>query len=137
MLVKWTWNCWDKGKVIKMSNRYCGTIMKRRPDGWTDEDEKALQDEFTVHGHCGCDGAMDFGCPWCTPKKFDEWWLKRILGRAIEVSRRMAERCAGCDCKLSGFVTGKNPIPKGTVCDDCYYGEMGEELDAHPIGRIK
>ena len=38
---------------------------------------------------------------------------------------------------LSGFVTGRNPNPKGIVCDDCHYAELGDEIEKNPIGRIK
>jgi hypothetical protein len=117
------------------SDKYTGSGGKR-PPGWDEEDEKALQAE-AVGGHCGCDGALDFGCTWCTPVQFDNWWLQRSLTKAIEKSNDMAEKCAGCGCKLSGFVTGKNQNPKGTVCDDCHYADIGEEIDNHPIGGAK
>lgn len=57
------------------------TVPEKRPVGFTEEDEKALRDEFTVAGSCGCDGAYDDGCPFCTDEKFDEWWLKRRLAK--------------------------------------------------------
>jgi len=44
------------------------------------------------------------------------------------------QKCADCQQPLSGFITGKNPSPKGLVCDDCYYKSFGEELDEFPIG---
>lgn len=44
------------------------------------------------------------------------------------------EKCAGCGQPLSGFVTGRNSSPKGNLCDDCHYADLGEELDQHPIG---
>lgn len=148
---------------MSISIEHCGCLRNRRPEGWTDEDEKTLQAEFTYHGSCGCDGAMDFGCPWCTPKKFDEWWANRQLQKArlmnallgtevykpITVGELLAnpervsklyiggDNCADCGTHLSGFVTGKNPSPDGTVCDDCHYGQIGDEIDEHPIGGVK
>jgi hypothetical protein len=47
------------------------------------------------------------------------------------------EKCAGCGKPLSGFITGRNPNPKGTVCDDCHYSELGDEIEEHPLGPAK
>jgi len=112
------------------SDKYTGSSGKR-PPGWTEEDEKALQAE-AVGGHCGCDGALDSGCPWCTPVQFDKWWIKRQEQKHLRSPE--PDKCAGCGCTLSGFITGRNQNPKGTVCDDCHYEDIGEELDKHPIG---
>lgn len=30
---------------------------------------------------CGCDGALDDGCPWCTRAKLVEWQRQRVLER--------------------------------------------------------
>jgi len=51
----------------------------------------------------------------------------------LEKLEDISEKCAGCGCNLSGFLTGKNSSPKGTVCDDCYYEQIGEEIDDNPI----
>jgi len=44
---------------------------------------QALQDQirslFGVGGNCGCDGALDDGCPLCSDKKLDEWLVQRAL----------------------------------------------------------
>jgi hypothetical protein len=45
--------------------------------GWTIDDEEFLIKEFTVGGSCGCDGALDDGCPFCTELRFMEWVTKR------------------------------------------------------------
>jgi hypothetical protein len=125
---------------MSISTKYSG-CTKSRPEGWTDEDEKTLQAKFTHRGCCGCDGALDSGCPWCTPEQFEKWWAERLLMKerlmnALLGSRQPAEKCAECQCDLSSFVTGKNPSPKGTVCDDCHYDAIGDEIDKHPIGGL-
>lgn len=57
------------------------------PDGYTDDDERALCDEFTAGGCCGCDGAYDDGCPNCDEKKFAEWWAKRLAAKKNRFDR--------------------------------------------------
>lgn len=47
----------------------------RRPDDFDASDEQALKDEFGTA--CGCDGALDDGCPLCTPEQFTLWWIQR------------------------------------------------------------
>lgn len=56
----------------------------RRPSGWTEDDERAMLAEFTVGGSCGCDGALDNGCPNCTLERAEEWLAER-RGRFIDV----------------------------------------------------
>lgn len=49
----------------------------------TIEDVDALIDECVPLGDhsCGCDGALDDGCPWCTPEKLFIWQKRRIRKR--------------------------------------------------------
>ena len=49
----------------------------------TTEDVDALIDECVPLGDhsCGCDGAIDDGCPWCTPEKLIDWQKRRIRER--------------------------------------------------------
>lgn len=108
---------------------YCG-CLKPRPRAWTEEDEKAMREEFTVGGSCSCDGALDFGCPNCEPKQFHEWWMNRLKER-IRVPVE-SKKCSDCQQPLS-FTTGRNVVAEGELCDDCFYGKLGEEIDKNPI----
>jgi len=40
--------------------------------------------------------------------------------------------CKCCGVKLHDVLTGMLPSPKGLVCEDCYYGMMSNEIEAHP-----
>jgi hypothetical protein len=53
----------------------------------TVEERDALFEEFGVGGSCGCDGAIDFGCPLCDPKQLHEWVEERHRQR-MEKSRK-------------------------------------------------
>lgn len=45
--------------------------------------------------------------------------------------------CGSCGCRLQGAITGRNPVEgKGFVCDDCFYGELGDILEAFPVGGL-
>ena len=39
----------------------------------TKEEYHLLMSSFGHRGSCGCDGAVDFGCPLCTPSKTKGW----------------------------------------------------------------
>jgi hypothetical protein len=45
--------------------------------------DRLIRDTYTYHGSCGCDGALDDGCPSCTPerRKAFEGELKTLLDR--------------------------------------------------------
>jgi hypothetical protein len=48
-----------------------------------------------------------------------------------------AETCVDCKIPLQSMVTGKISIPGGKyICEDCFYEEIGKEIDNHPIGRV-
>jgi hypothetical protein len=44
------------------------------------------------------------------------------------------DRCTKCHQVLSSFLTGKNIVSQGNICDDCYYEEFGDEINDYPIG---
>jgi len=71
-----------------------------------------------------------FGCPNCEPKQFHEWWMR--LKERIRVPVE-SKKCSDCQQPLS-FTTGRNVVKEGDLCDDCFYGQLGEEIDRHPIG---
>lgn len=41
--------------------------------------QSKLAFEFCIGGSCGCDGAIDDGCPWCTESKLNDWMFQQIL----------------------------------------------------------
>ncbi|WP_374346557.1 hypothetical protein [Phenylobacterium sp.] len=41
--------------------------------------------------------------------------------------------CVACEEPLQESVTGSRHTHKGYMCSDCYFEELGRELDAHPI----
>lgn len=40
-------------------------------------EQKFMSDSYGFHGVCGCDGALDYGCPLCTPEREREF-LKEL-----------------------------------------------------------
>lgn len=42
--------------------------------------------------------------------------------------------CARCGTATT-FVTGRRPTADGVLCDDCWFGAVGAEIEANPIGR--
>lgn len=40
-------------------------------------------------------------------------------------------KCAIDGCKSNAT----HPSAKGRVCEDCYFDQLGDEVEAHPIGR--
>ncbi len=44
---------------------------------FTSEEAKACASDCVPEGDhsCGCDGAVDTGCPWCSEKKAEEWLI--------------------------------------------------------------
>lgn len=46
-----------------------------------------------------------------------------------------AEHCACCSVPLQSTITGRRPSDRGTVCDDCYFDLLGDEVEQHPVGR--
>jgi hypothetical protein len=42
------------------------------------------------------------------------------------------QKCCKCGVVLQETITGKRPTPTGDACD-CYYDELGVEIERHPI----
>jgi hypothetical protein len=48
------------------------------------------------------------------------------------------QHCKNCGVLLQGMLTGKNQGPDGkSTCDDCYYDEIGDEIDKNPICSVR
>lgn len=43
----------------------------------TDIEKRFMNDSYGVGGICGCDGALDYGCPLCTPER-EKDFLKKL-----------------------------------------------------------
>ena len=58
-----------------------------------------------------------------------------LLTQAREADEKAAnvEKCAHCGVALQETITGKRPTPDGDACSDCYYEELGELIEQHPI----
>lgn len=46
-----------------------------------------------------------------------------------------SETCTICKIPLQETITGYRPTDDGARCADCYFGEISEMIDQHPIGR--
>ena len=44
------------------------------------------------------------------------------------------EKCTKCKVPLQETITGCRKVNNGYMCSDCYFEEMGNEIEAHPIG---
>ncbi len=42
-------------------------------------------------------------------------------------------KCARCGVALQETITGKRKSPMGAVCSDCYYAQLGDGIEEHPI----
>lgn len=47
--------------------------------------------------------------------------------------------CCRCGVLLQETVTGRRKTPGGEACSDCYYEELGEIVEQHPVvsGRVR
>ncbi|MBI4027618.1 MAG: hypothetical protein HY360_21710 [Verrucomicrobia bacterium] len=43
------------------------------------------------------------------------------------------QKCSGCGIMLQETITGKRQTPGGYACSDCYYEQLGEEIERRPI----
>jgi hypothetical protein len=43
-------------------------------------------------------------------------------------------KCVACGCRIQRTITGEQQTSDGPVCDDCYYKQLGEVIDKHPLG---
>ena len=50
------------------------------------------------------------------------------------LSRSKLNTCPDCGIPLQETLTGCRPTVRGHVCTDCYFIEMGDHVDSHPIG---
>lgn len=44
-----------------------------------------------------------------------------------------AEKCCKCGITLQETVTGKRQLGSGNACSDCFYGDLGDVVEDHPI----
>ena len=60
----------------------------------------------------------------------------RSLLPGIEANRQC---CCYCGVLLQETITGRECAPKGEACIDCYYEELGEGVEQHPVvtGRVR
>jgi hypothetical protein len=49
------------------------------------------------------------------------------------------EHCAYCGVLLQETITGNRKTPRGRACSDCYYEQIGEGIEQHPIvsGKVR
>lgn len=47
--------------------------------------------------------------------------------------RLNTQTCPYCRVVLQETITGKRPTPKGSACSDCYYEQLGNVVEQHPI----
>ncbi len=46
--------------------------------------------------------------------------------------------CTGCGTPIQPIFTGSNTLADGSqMCDDCYFEELGNEIDRHPVGALR
>jgi hypothetical protein len=68
-----------------------------------------------------------------------------LLTELIENPERVDElvqaqsNCAYCGIMLQEAITGNRKTPKGQACSDCYYEQIGEGIEQHPIvsGKVR
>ena len=44
------------------------------------------------------------------------------------------DNCSRCEVPLQGFLTGRREIKGHLYCKKCYYEELGDILEEHPLG---
>ncbi len=61
--------------------------------------------------------------------------LKDLLAHPekVDTLKLSPQKCAYCDIDLQETITGKRRTPKGYACSDCYYEQLGEGVEKHPI----
>jgi hypothetical protein len=47
------------------------------------------------------------------------------------------ETCCKCNTPLQETITGKRKIGDKFACSDCYYEELGEAIERHPIAGFR
>jgi hypothetical protein len=62
-------------------------------------------------------------------------YLKDVVkDPAILMQSVREQRCCSCQVPLQETITGKRKTSEGFACSDCYYEELGEELEQRPLG---
>ena len=62
-------------------------------------------------------------------------YLKDVLANpdVLMVSAR-EQKCCSCQVVLQETITGKRKTSGGFACSDCYYEQLGNEIEQYPIG---
>jgi len=62
-------------------------------------------------------------------------FLKDVLRdpQLLQRSPFEQQKCWKCEVPLQETITGKRQMAQGFACSDCYYGELGAEIERHPI----
>jgi hypothetical protein len=49
------------------------------------------------------------------------------------------QHCCQCGVLLQETITGKRKTPDGEACSDCYYEQLGDLVEQHPVvsGRVR
>jgi hypothetical protein len=55
----------------------------------------------------------------------------------LDTLRLATQKCPYCGVVLQETVTGKRPTPKGQACSDCYYEQLGEGVEMHPVATAR
>jgi len=58
----------------------------------------------------------------------------RKMSKDEILSRFQPSHCAQCGVTLHETTTGNRHTAQGCMCSDCYYADLGREIEAHPIG---
>lgn len=45
------------------------------------------------------------------------------------------ETCSSCRVPLQEAIRGYRPVADGAKCSDCYFCEISDLIDQHPIGK--
>ena len=63
--------------------------------------------------------------------------LKEVAADPALLQRKSGQCCAACGVLLQETITGKRRTRRGEVCSDCYYEQLGEAIDDHPIASAR
>jgi recombinational DNA repair protein (RecF pathway) len=50
------------------------------------------------------------------------------------VPRTKDSHCCDCGTLLQESSTGNHPTETGCLCSDCFYAQIGDLIDRHPLG---
>jgi hypothetical protein len=61
---------------------------------------------------------------------------KKLLNMKAEemFDKLQPTKCARCGVSLHETTTGCRKVKGGCVCSDCYFKDLSEEVEKHPIG---